>query len=868
MTTIEITIFRKARGVLSKRISLNKAGGIEADGSECRMTEGSACRFQLNGVEALADLIEQMPSEEALALGQLRPELPDKVKVILTRELNDKRPPDVIARTAEFLHYGSGAPAYMLLDYDRKGQPKEVTDKLKELGGFWKAITAVVPKITGVARVTRSSTSAGLYHRRTDVWLGSNAGQHVYIAVKDGSDIKRALETLRERLWLSGLGYYVVGASGQLLDRSIIDAGVFGPERLVFEGAPILVPPVAQDNAERRPQAVAGETVDTTEAISPLSDDERAKVAQLKAAARERLKPEAAVERKAWAKKFAARHGLSEEAAERIATDAANYTLQPEFELEFDELGGCTVREVLADPDTYVGQTLADPVEGIAYGRGKAKVFQRSDGRVIINSFAHGGIKYTLAGQGVTRDDFYAYMERHNYLYAPTRQPWPGSSVNARIPPVPLVDVDGQPILDEKGKPKFIPASLWLDQNRPVEQITWAPGTPMLIENRLVDEGGWIPRNGVRCFNLYRPPILKLGDDRKAGLWLDHLAMIYPEDAVHIALWLAHRVQRPQEKLNHALVLGGAQGIGKDTLLEPVKYAVGNWNFKEVSPKQVMGRFNGFLKAVILRVNEARDLGEFDRYSFYDHMKPYTASPPDVLRVDEKNLREHSVLNCCGVVITTNHKTDGIYLPSDDRRHYVAWSELTKDDFDADYWNSIWNWYRHGGLGDVAAYLHDVDLSDYDAKAPPPKTTAFWSIVDAGGTPEDAEFADALDALAHSQGRAKGDLPKAVTLDDIIAATTSGDFKELLADRRYRRIIGYRMEACGYVAVRNHDAKDGKWVVEGKRRVIYAKSSLTAKEQQAAARERAARANPEDGGGGPRRSTASGRSARFRYGGI
>ena len=69
----------------------------------------------------------------------------------------------------------------------------------------------------------------------------------------------------------------------------------------------------------------------------------------------------------------------------------------------------------------------------------------------------------------------------------------------------------------------------------------------------------------------------------------------------------AHRVQRPQEKINHALVLGGAQGIGKDTLLEPVKYAVGSWNFREVSPQQAMGRFNGFLKAVILRVSEARD---------------------------------------------------------------------------------------------------------------------------------------------------------------------------------------------------------------------------------------------------------------------
>ena len=34
----------------------------------------------------------------------------------------------------------------------------------------------------------------------------------------------------------------------------------------------------------------------------------------------------------------------------------------------------------------------------------------------------------------------------------------------------------------------------------------------------------------------------------------------------------AHRVQRPWEKINHALVLGGLQGIGKDTILEPVAY--------------------------------------------------------------------------------------------------------------------------------------------------------------------------------------------------------------------------------------------------------------------------------------------------------
>ena len=55
----------------------------------------------------------------------------------------------------------------------------------------------------------------------------------------------------------------------------------------------------------------------------------------------------------------------------------------------------------------------------------------------------------------------------------------------------------------------------------------------------------------------------------------------------------------------------------------------------------MLGRFNGFVKSVILRVSEARDLGDVDRFTFYDHTKVYTAAPPDVLRVDEKYLREH-----------------------------------------------------------------------------------------------------------------------------------------------------------------------------------------------------------------------------------
>jgi Family of unknown function (DUF5906) len=290
-------------------------------------------------------------------------------------------------------------------------------------------------------------------------------------------------------------------------------------------------------------------------------------------------------------------------------------------------------------------------------------------------------------------------------------------------------------------------------------------------------------------------------------------------------------VQKPGEKINHAIVLAGQQGIGKDTLLEPVKHGVGPWNFAEVSPVQLLGRFNGFLKSVILRVSEARDLGEVDRYSFYDHTKVYTAAPPDTLRCDEKHLREHSVLNVCGLVITTNHKSDGLYLPADDRRHFVAWSQRDKAEFSEEYWRNLYAWYGNGGIGHVIAWLAERDLSGFDAKRPPPKTAAFWDIVDAHRAPEDAELADIIDKLGS---------PDALTLEDI-QLLAEGSFLEWLKDRRNRRQIPHRFEGVGYAPVRNPSVNDGLWKIRDKRQVIYALQTLPERDRIAVATARSRR---------------------------
>ncbi len=322
------------------------------------------------------------------------------------------------------------------------------------------------------------------------------------------------------------------------------------------------------------------------------------------------------------------------------------------------------------------------------------------------------------------------------------------------------------------------------------------------------------------------------GDPTKAGPWLEHVAKVYPEEHQHLIHWFAHRVPGPGEKVNHGLISWGCAGIGKDHTLWPRskrRWAFGNFN--EVSPIQIIGRFNGFLKSVILRISEARDLGGNDlsatnRYQLYEHLKTFTAAPPEVLRVDEKHLREYSIPNVLGVVITSNYQ-DGIYLPPDDRRFFVAWSEATQETLPEGYWLDLYGWFAGGGAEHVAAYLGGVDLSGFDPKAPPPKTSGFWAAVDAGRSPEVAGVADALDKMGN---------PEAVVLSELAAHADEETFFYLAGPKNARK-VPHLLGEVGYLKVVNEGAQDGKWKVDGKRQTIYARRGLSQRERLKAAQD-------------------------------
>jgi hypothetical protein len=388
VSATEITVLRKADNLpLTKRVSLGPDGSLVSDASCCVMSRGVAWRFGFDRVRELAEAIEEFGPDQALALGGLRSDLPVRVEVTTKRRLNGANRPDLVARTRHFFVFHAGEPALALVDFDRKGMPPDVADNLQRVGGLWPALTSVLPPLAKIARIVRPSTSSGIFRIDTGQKLPASGGTHMFVLLQDGSDVERFLKALHARCWLAGFGWMMVGAGGQLLERSIVDRVVGSPERLVFEGPPLLDPPLAQDQASRRPAATEGDALDSLAACPELSLLEQAKLRELRAKETARLKLEAERARKAFvaeqAQRLAARSGMTSNLATRIIEHQCAGILLPDVVLPFDDedLAGATVADVLADPARFEDATLADPLEGIRYGAGKAKIMLRADGR-------------------------------------------------------------------------------------------------------------------------------------------------------------------------------------------------------------------------------------------------------------------------------------------------------------------------------------------------------------------------------------------------------------------------------------------------------------------------------------------------------
>ena len=229
-----------------------------------------------------------------------------------------------------------------------------------------------------------------------------NSGIHIFIPVQDTTHAMEYGALLTERLWLNGYGYIALSANGSMLERTPIDSAVFSPERLDFVGKPVIANSGLKYLAPETVY-VEGKMLDLS-TLPALTVEEAQQVSQLKAEAKVLMLQGSATKKEEWGAQKVSElvdKGTDLDTARSTVAamlDGGGKDLFGSFTLVFSDpmLGTVTVCNVLSNPERYDRKSLADPLEGVGYGKSLAKFYYNNGDTPLINSFAHSGCIYFL----------------------------------------------------------------------------------------------------------------------------------------------------------------------------------------------------------------------------------------------------------------------------------------------------------------------------------------------------------------------------------------------------------------------------------------------------------------------------------------
>ena len=297
-----------------------------------------------------------------------------------------------------------------------------------------------------------------------------------------------------------------------------------------------------------------------------------------------------------------------------------------------------------------------------------------------------------------------------------------------------------------------IEASISFDENRQAKGakalvgITYAAGETVLVA-----------RDGFVYGNRWRDarPETKPGD---VSLWLKHVERMVPVEfeRKHLLDALAQKVQFPTMKINHAILMGGNHGSGKDSLFAPFFWAIGGKakaNCTMVKNEELTSQWGYSLECEVMEIAELRQADAKDRRALENVLKPIIAAPPELLTVNRKGLHPYMALNRVFVIAFSNERA-AISIPSEDRRWFCLWSDAGPLSESSAV--ELWTWYtRRGGFEAVAHYLATRDVSAFNPSAPPPMTEAKAIMIEHGMSGAEAYLCDLI-------RRRQGDFAKGV----------------------------------------------------------------------------------------------------------
>lgn len=250
-------------------------------------------------------------------------------------------------------------------------------------------------------------------------------------------------------------------------------------------------------------------------------------------------------------------------------------------------------------------------------------------------------------------------------------------------------------------------ATLWLKHphRRQYQGLCFDPASPP----GGTENGGY--------YNLWQGFAFEPDPSGSCSIFLDHLRTnVANGDEVHyryILAWLAHLVQKPEDRIGIALVLRGKQGTGK-TIVGTVigRLIQGNYALVD-NPRFIIGNFNAHMTCLILlQADEGFFAGDKQAEG---RLKGLITSETQMIEMKGKD--PEKVRNFVRLLVTSN--SDRVVPAGPEERRFAVFDVGDQCMQNSAYFGEMMEELENGGYAALLHYLLEFDLESVDLRRIP-----------------------------------------------------------------------------------------------------------------------------------------------------
>lgn len=247
-------------------------------------------------------------------------------------------------------------------------------------------------------------------------------------------------------------------------------------------------------------------------------------------------------------------------------------------------------------------------------------------------------------------------------------------------------------------------ADLWMrhpDRKMYEDGIVFAPG-----------------KSPTSALNLWKGWAVEPNPAASCELFRNHVREVVcrgnEEHAAYVFGWMAHLVQKPDEKPGVALILRGLKGTGKDTIGDYLSDVIGRRHVPVVSdPRLITGNFNRHLEsALLLHVQEGIWAGS---HQAEGQLKYLVTS--ETVQIERKGIDSFPLSSFMRILITSN--ADWTVPASFEERRWAVFDVSAKHAGDHAYFAALRAEQAAGGPAALLAWLQAYDISTFNVRSAP-----------------------------------------------------------------------------------------------------------------------------------------------------